>query len=190
VDQSDLLRYVIEVLEGMDITYMVVGALASTAYGDPRLTQDIDIVVDLSPEHVNALCAKFPMEEYYVSAEAANEAVLGGGQFNVIHPTSGNKIDFMIARKDPWGRSQVARRRRTHILPDLEGYVASPDDIILSKMLYYREGGPEKHLRDITGILKISGDQLDRDYIAHWATELGLTPIWRAIVERVGKVEG
>ncbi|MEW6358010.1 MAG: hypothetical protein AB1696_16875 [Planctomycetota bacterium] len=187
MDQGELLRYAIDILEELEITYMVVGALASTAYGDPRLTQDIDIVLDIRPDQLDALCGKFPLAEYYVSPEAAREAVLGGGQFNVIHPSSGNKIDFMIARNDPWGRSQIARRRRMRILPDLDGYVASPDDIIIGKMLYYREGGSEKHLRDITGILKISGDDVDRDYVAHWAAELGLTPIWQAIRKRIGE---
>jgi len=185
VEQSDLLRRTIDVLEELDIVYVLVGSLASSAYGEPRLTQDIDIVVDLGSAQVSSLCAKFPLQDYYVSPEAAKEAVLGGGQFNVIHPSSGNKIDFMVARRDPWGRSQMARRRKVTVLPDLEGYVAAPDDIIIGKMLYYREGGSEKHLRDITGILAVSGEEVDRDYVTEWADELGLARIWRRVQERV-----
>ena len=186
MEQPDLLRYVVEVLEGLDITYMVVGAIASSAYGEPRLTQDIDVVVDLRPEHIRHLCDAFPPGEYYVSAEAALEAVLQGGQFNIIHPASGNKIDFIVARKDPWGRIQVSRRQKVQILPDSEGYVARPEDIIIGKMAYYREGGSEKHLRDIAGIMRVSGEEVDRAYISLWAEQLRLTDVWQAVLRRLG----
>jgi hypothetical protein len=66
-------------------------------------------------------------------------------------------------------------------------FVASPEDVIIGKMLYYREGGSEKHLRDITGILKVSGDQVDRAYVARWAAELGVTEIWQAVLRRLGE---
>lgn len=165
---------------------MLVGSFASGAYGEPRLTQDIDIVVELSLAQVPALCRGFPEGEYYVSPEAATQAVLTCGQFNVIHPSSGNKIDFLLVRGDPWGREQFARRQRVRILPDSDGYAARPEDIIISKMEYYREGGSEKHLRDITGILKVSGDRVDRDYVAQWAERLGVVDIWRAILRRLG----
>jgi hypothetical protein len=103
----------------------------------------------------------------------------------VIHPESGNKIDVMIAGNDAWGRSQLARRRRVPLLSALEGVAAAPEDVIISKMLYYQEGGSEKHLRDITGILKISREKIDRQYVAKWAGELGLTEIWESVLGRV-----
>lgn len=184
MDQADLLRYVIRVLEESKITYMVVGSFSSSAYGEPRLTQDIDIVVRLSEEQMKRLCSAFPASEFYVSPEAVSRAVRQEDQFNVIHPASGTKVDFLVARTDPWGCEQLQRRRKVLLFPDLEGYVASPEDIIIGKMLYYREGGSEKHLRDITGILKISGHELDRDYIARWADELGLSEIWHAVLKR------
>ena len=73
------------------------------------------------------------------------------------------------------------------ILPDTEGYTASPEDIIISKMKYYRQGGSEKHLRDITGIVKVSGKDVDFKYIANWAEKLELSEIWEAILRRVEK---
>lgn len=186
MEQADLLRRLIESLEEMDIAYMVVGSFASSAYGEPRLTQDIDAVVALRPEQVAPLCAAFPEGEFYVSRDAAMEAVRRGGQFNVIHPATGTKIDFLIARSDAWGQAQMQRRQRVRILPDRDGYVARPEDIILGKMQYYRQGGSEKHLRDIAGILKVLDENVDRAYVARWSEELGLTEIWNAILRRLG----
>lgn len=186
MDQTDLLRRVIGLLEQLDLTYMVVGSVASGAYGEPRFTQDIDILIHLSAEQVDSLCQAFPSPEYYVDADSAREAVRRTGQFNVIHPASGNKIDFIIAREDPYGRTQMQRRQRVRILPDLEGCAAAPEDIILGKLEYYRQGGSEKHLRDITGMMKVSGELVDTAYVARWAEELGVREIWQAILDRLG----
>jgi hypothetical protein len=173
VEQDELLRRMVEVLEEQGITYLLVGSLASGVYGEPRFTQDIDVVVELRPIQVARLCEAFPAPEYYVSEAAAREAVACGGQFNVIHPTSGLKIDFMVARGDPWGQSQIGRRRREQILPGRLGYTAAPEDVIIAKLWYYQEGGSEKHLRDIASMFRISGDQIDKQYIAHWVDQLG-----------------
>ena len=187
MEQVDVLRRAIEVLEQLNITYMVGGSIACSVYGEPRATLDIDVVVDLRPDQIRMLCEAFPPDEWYVSEEAVREAVAARDMFNVIHGASGNKIDFIVAKKDPWGRQQMAHRRRVRILPDCEGYAAAPEDIIISKMAYYRQGGHEKHLRDITGILKTSDEPVDRAYIAQWAEQLGLTEIWQAILRRVGQ---
>src|SRR5437868_9798363 len=134
---------------------MVVGSVASAAYGEPRTTLDVDVVADLRPDQIAPFCAAFPDDEFYVSPQAAREAVRAGHQFNVLHPASGNKVDVMMPRPDAWGREQMSRRQRVQFLPDRAGYAARPEDGILAKMLYYREGGFEKHLRYLTGILKV-----------------------------------
>lgn len=187
MDQAELLRYVIDILETQQIPYMLVGSLASAVYGEPRLTQDIDVVVDLRSEQVAALCQAFPEPEFYRSLPAATEAVLRGGQFNVIHPTSGNKIDFLIARTDSWGREQLARRERKFILPDREGYAARVEDVILGKLLYYHEGGSEKHLRDIAAMMKVSCEEIDTNYIEKWSIQLEVAEIWQNILRRLGE---
>ena len=183
MEQTDLLRHVIQVLEEQGVTYMLVGSMASIIYGEHRFTADVDIVVELNAEQADALCAAFPAGEYYVSPEAAREAVRLRRQFNIIHPASGMKVDLILARSDPWGKSQVARRQRVKIMPDREGYIARPEDIIISKMRYYEMGGSVKHLRDITGILNVSGKKVDRAYIERWAEELGLKEVWDMILQ-------
>ena len=185
--QGDFFKAVIAILESLGIDYMVVGSIASATFGEARFTNDIDIVVDLDEGQVLKLCGAFPKEEYYVSDRAALEAVRIRRQFNVIHPASGNKVDFVMARLDPWGRMQLTRRRKKNILPDCIAYAASPEDIILAKMIFYREGQSEKHTRDITGMLKISGEEIDQKYISEWTERLGLEAIWQAILARLGQ---
>lgn len=186
MEQAELLRYVVSTLEGLDIPYAIVGSMASSAYGEPRLTQDVDVVIDLPRGLIQALCDAFPLPDYYVSPDAALQAVRTEGQFNVIHPASGNKVDLVIARQFSRDRTELARRRRVLILPDCEGYLAAPEDVILGKMESYRQGGSEKHLRDITGMLKVSGKLIDRAYVDRWARELDVTDVWEAILRRVG----
>ena len=187
MNQAELLEQVIDILESQQVTYMLVGSFASAAYGEPRLTHDIDIVIQLDLDAVDRLCGAFPAPEFYVSLSAARAAIVGRGQFNVIHPGSGNKVDFMIARNDPWGQSQLARRGHKPILPGRLTYVASPEDVILGKLWYYQEGGSEKHLRDIAAMLRVSGDMIDRAYIDHWTRQLGFTEPWQAVLDRLAE---
>ena len=91
----------------------------------------------------------------------------------------------MIARDDAWGRSQMSRRCRQPILADRETFLATPEDVILAKLLYYREGESEKHLRDIAGIFRISGEEIDKTYIEHWVGQLDLTQEWQAVLDRL-----
>ena len=172
-------------LEQLELRYAVVGSFASGTYGEPRFTQDIDIVFELPAGQIPGFCQRFPSPEFYLSEPAVREAVRRRGQFNVIHPSSGNKIDFILNRQDAWGRSQLARSQAIQLFPDRCGVLASPEDVILGKMVYYSEGGSEKHLRDITGILRICGETVDREYVVHFARELGLTEIWDAVLDRL-----
>lgn len=185
MNQADLLRFAIKVLDEHSVPYLLVGSLASGAYGEYRQTADIDIVIELTLGKVGSLCAAFPDPEFYVSPTAAHSAVMRGGQFNIIHPTSGNKIDFMISRRDAWGREQLRRRREEWIFPDLRGYLAAPEDIILSKLLYYQEGEHEKHLRDIGSMLRISPELIDQEYIREWAVSLGVQQEWQVVLDRL-----
>ena len=190
MEQIEFLGLAATELERQNIPWMLVGSYASSAWGEARFTQDIDIVVDLRAEHVSPFCAAFSGDEFYVSEVAARDAIRARKQFNVLHPESGNKIDFMIARTDEWGRQQLSRRRRTELQPGLTVQVASPEDIIISKMRYYKEGGSDKHLRDCAGVLAVQGELIERDYIVRWARHFDLMPIWEAILKRMAEVYG
>ena len=155
------------------------------AYGEPRLTNDIDLVAGLEVIDIPAFARAFPPEDFYLSEEAVREAVLRRGQFNIIHPGSGLKVDVMIRKDTPFDRSRFARARMIRPVETYEARFASPEDVILKKMEYFREGGSEKHLRDIASMLTISAGEIDRGYIEQWVATLGLTAIWEAVEQRL-----
>jgi hypothetical protein len=179
--QLELLRFALTALDRLNVRYAVVGSFASSVWGDPRMTRDIDIVVQLDSAQAEAILAAFPDDEFYISRAAVDEAIGRAGQFNVIHPTSGNKIDFMVAGSSAWSAAQLSRARLIRFLPDLEGYVAAPEDVILGKLIYYRDGGSDKHLRDITGIFQRSGEAIDAEYAQQMAECVGVADLWRQV---------
>lgn len=178
MQQPDLLRYAAIALEECGIEYALVGSLASSTWGEVRFTQDIDFVVCLSEAQAANLCQAFGGDEFYVSHTAVKTAVERLGQFNVIHPSSRNKIDFMVIGSDGWAKSQIERRQLRNPSGTFECYVAAPEDVILGKLLYYREGGSDKHLRDIRGIVAVSGEIIDRPYLEKWVADLGVGEAW------------
>lgn len=187
MSQRDLLARLVEVLQALGVRFMLVGSYGSTAWGEARFTQDIDVVVDLTQDDVLPLVRAFPAPEFYISPDAVQDAVRRRGQFNVIHATSGNKVDFIVVRGDVWGHTQLARRRDVDLGGGLLVPVAAPEDVILGKLEYYREGGSEKHLRDIAGILRVSARAIDHEYLARWAQQLGLGEVWQAVLSKLPK---
>lgn len=185
MDLFELLHKIVGVLEHLHIPYLVTGSVAAMAYGEPRLTNDIDVVADIVDRHIADLLKAFPSDEFYLSEEAMKEAIRTSGQFNVIHPASGLKVDIILRQNTLFDSSRFGRIRRIHPSESYQADFASPEDVIVKKMEYYKGGGSEKHLRDITGILKISGEKVNRTYIVDWAKRLGLIEIWEAIEKRL-----
>lgn len=185
MDPSELLQLVAGILERMGFRYLVTGSTATIFFGEPRFTNDIDIVLDLPESRIAEFCAAFPAESFYLSEESARRAVARGGQFNLIHPTSGLKIDFIVATDTPFNRSRFSRSRRLTPGPDFQATFASPEDVIIKKMEYFREGHSDKHLSDIAGVFKISGGQIDRDYLEEWISRLDLGDVWQEVLSRL-----
>ena len=187
MEPSDLLRKLAGELERLAIEYLVTGSIATITYGEPRFTNDIDVVVELRLDQAEAFCAAFPAPEFYCSRDAAIQAIRDHFQFNVLHPGSGLKIDVIVPADTEFNRSRFSRRLRMPGGTDFDVWLSSPEDVIVKKMEFYKEGQSEKHIRDILGILKMRGDKVDRDYITLWAERMQLVDIWRAILERLGK---
>ena len=187
MELHDLLRKIVEVLEHLHIPYLVTGSVAAMAYGEPRLTNDIDIVAAIDEGYIPELLSAFPLEEYYISAGMISDAIRHRTQFNIIHPASGLKMDIIIKQDTPFDRSRFGRARRIFPAESYQANFASPEDVIIKKMDFYRKGGSEKHLRDIAGILKISGDDVDQIYISSWARQLGLSDVWGAVKMRLSE---
>jgi hypothetical protein len=185
VEPDELLTVTADVLDDLGVRYAVVGSVASSYYGETRYTHDVDVVVEMSLSQVRRLCAAFPPPDWYVSRTAAEEAVRHRRQFNLLHPESGGKVDFMLVRDDEWGSLQLDRRENVDLLDNRRVFAAHPEDVILGKLLYFEEGASDKHLRDVAGILQVSGDLVDRDRVDEWAAKLGVLAHWRAVVDKV-----
>jgi hypothetical protein len=175
---DQLLVLVCKILERQGIPYLVTGSIATIAYGEPRFTNDIDIAVRLAADQVEALVAAFPSPEFYVATGAAHDAAVSGGQFNIIHPESGLKVDIMVATASAFNSSRFARGRVLRIATGESVTFAAPEDVIIKKLQYFQEGGGEKHLRDIGGVLTTSPELIDRSYLRQWTVELGVEDIW------------
>ena len=140
----DLLAQVVDAFSRLQIPYLVTGSVASMAYGEPRLTNDIDIVSDIRENHIPGLLAAFPAESFYLSEESIREAIRTCGLFNIIHPESGLKVDVVVAKNNPFNRSRFSRARSIKPVATYDAVFATPEDVIIKKMEYYREGGSEK----------------------------------------------
>lgn len=185
MELSDLLRRLAETLERLQIPYLVTGSLATVAYGEPRFTNDIDVVVDLRPEQVDAFCAAFPDPDFYCPQDMVRQSVQQRFPFNILHPESGLKIDVIMATDSEFDRTRLGRAVRVPGGPGFAAWFASPEDAIVKKLQYYQEGGLEKHIGDIVGVLKVRGDRVDRAYITTWAERFGLKKEWQLVLSRL-----
>ena len=176
----EVFTHVTSQLEQNDIPYMIVGSMAAMVYGEPRLTRDIDIVLNIHPVDSHKLTHLFPMASYYCPPpEVLKAEITHRGQFNLIHQETQIKIDIMIRKNTDHAVTEFARRQKVSFWEDFGAYLAQPEDIILKKLSYYREGGSAKHLTDIRGIL--ANMAIDKEYLQKWIEELNLQKVYEEI---------
>lgn len=185
-EQNRAFGGVIDILEAMGIDYVIWGGVAAALYGEPRFTQDMDLVVRLAYSRVDRLARVLEEDGYYVSVEAIREALDRDPYFNVIHLETGIKIDFHVAQRDPilaW----AFEHRQVELFDEFRrAAYMPPESVILTKLRAYKESGSERHWRDIEGILRVSGAELDVAYIDREAARIGVFGTWRELLERAG----
>jgi hypothetical protein len=184
-----ILLPVVEALRSLDVAYAVGGSVASSVFGEPRLTADIDILAELRLRHVAAFVAALePL--FYVDEDVVRDAVRRGASFNLIDTDSTYKVDVFVARDDLLDREQIARRRSVVVLrdPDRAVDVTAPENIVLRKLAWYRAGGgvSDRQWRDILAVLKQQRSVLDREYMRRIADATGLRDLLDRVMSEAG----
>jgi hypothetical protein len=168
---------VIRILDRLGIRYALGGSMASSIHGKPRFTQDADLTVEPFAGQERVFAESFDAS-YYVSLDAVERAVRDRTSFNVIHTSSGFKLDLFVRKDTPFEDSVYARRLQAPLTSEAI-YVVSPEDIILYKLDWYRVGGfaSERQWNDVLGVLQVQGERLDLAYLEHWANQLGVADL-------------
>jgi len=185
---------ILKVLEQIDAPYMIIGAFAATVYGITRVTYDIDIVVDLNEDHIQALCDAYPLPRFYADPVQMRDSIASGIMFNIIDTDRGEKADLIPLSMDARYHQALQRRIRqtVEISGDLpfEVWCASPEDIIIGKLMAWEEGRSHKHETDIYEMIFFHymgfASSFDERYVDAQASELGpdVLALWRTIKER------
>jgi hypothetical protein len=167
--QSDVLKLVTGRLDAARIAYMVTGAVAAGYYAEPRTTRDIDVVVELEPGDADRLAAAFA-EDFNAQPEAIRAAIARQSLFNLIHTEAVVKVDFVVRRDSPY-RIEEFRRRRQVQIGGHSIWLVSPEDLILSKLVWAKDSRSELQRRDVRQLIR-SNQVLDWAYLEHWAVAL------------------
>ena len=192
-DQRAFNLRLIATLEAQSVTYAIGGSVAAMMYSVPRFTIDVDLMISAPLDQLSQLVREVQSWQVYITPfEVIVETNLPGDMpFNIIDGAIGTKADLYIAKDTGLDASAMARRRR--LVWDREtgtaAWFLSPEDVILYKLSYYRQGGEvaQKHPTDIANMLNVIGSQLDLAYIAQWATGIGVADLWQAVWDEFQK---
>jgi len=180
---------VTRLLETAGIEYMVTGSIASAFYGEPRATRDVDVVINCGWRALKRfldLCAE---ADWYVSEPAAREALASRGMFNIIDPETGLKADLIVRKERDFSIEEFDRRTPQRITSPQDPPVslASPEDVILSKLEWADQTHSLQQLRDAKGVAQTRKDQLELDYLRRWAQTLGVAESLDSILRSLGE---
>jgi hypothetical protein len=170
--ELDVLALVSDRLSAASVPFMLTGSFALAYYATPRMTRDLDMVVALDERDVEPVVAAFA-SDFYVDADAARIAVRTERMFNLMHLESGVKVDFIVRKSDEFRQVEFARRKPVAIA-NVQTWIVSCEDLILSKLVWALQSNSELQRRDIRQLLVGS---IDRDYIRKWAQQLGVTSL-------------
>ena len=171
----------VDPLERCGVPYAIVGSVASSVYGEPRATNDVDLLIQLSRAEAGKLAGAFPAEAFYVPPPEVIEIEFSrdhGGHVNVIALETMMKADFYPVST---AEAEWFARRRALEIGGRKLWFAMPEAVIVHKLRFFREGGGDRHLRDIRGMLAVAGNEIDRGLVERAVKELGLVESWQAV---------
>jgi hypothetical protein len=181
--EVDLLEKVIQTLESMKVPYMIGGSVALAVWANPRMTHDVDIVVEMPAERVTEFCSHFPEDRYFIDPEAMarafrNRETPSLGMYSFMDMDSSLKVDlFPLRPDDPAQQQGFARRVTAEIVEGVRGSVSSPDDLLIQKLRWYVASSSERQFRDCLNLLltdlKRPTPMIAWDYVDGWTARLG-----------------
>jgi hypothetical protein len=173
---AETLRALAAAFDQLGVRWAVGGSLASSAYGEPRTTNDVDVIADLEPHSARALALTL-MPRFYADAESAERAARDGSSFNAIDERSFIKVDVFAPRAGRLGLDQLNRRRTMEVLPGVEVPLLGPEDVVLQKLRWYRLGGSvsDRQWRDVVSVLRHT--RVDDAYLDEVAGGTDLAPL-------------
>lgn len=172
-NELDIVRDVSQRLDGAGIAYMLTGSMAMNYYAQPRMTRDIDLVVAVTATDVDIVVRLFH-PDYYVSREAVSESIAHGSIFNLIHQESVIKVDCIVRKGSPYRLAEFERRQRIAV-EDFSTWIASKEDLIISKLFWAKDSSSEMQLRDVKNL---AATGYDKAYVERWTDSLGIHTIW------------
>ena len=165
--QEEVIKKVTLIFEEKTIPYMLTGGIAVNYYGRPRFTHDVDFVIQVRLKDAEEITRLFK-KEFYVAIEGIVDAIEHQTMFNLVHLETGFKVDCWISKAEEYAQASFARRRE-EIIFDQAISISSPEDLIISKLDWYKKSGAQKHYEDVLGIFEIQKGRLDLNYIRKWA---------------------
>jgi hypothetical protein len=178
-EQFDILVDVVTKLEQAEITYMISGSTAMNYYVQPRMTRDIDIVVELNCNKINILKEFFELD-FYLDEETIQNQVEIQGFFNIIHYQTAVKIDFVVKKNSPFRIEEFNRRQRIQIDDNVFAWFVTPEDLVLSKLIWAKDSHSEFQLRDISNLLN-SKIKIEHTYLRKWANDLNVIELLKEV---------
>jgi hypothetical protein len=179
VSLAGILKTVVTALEANDVPFMLTGSIAAAAHGAGRATMDVDFVIQATRAQLESFVKDLDGPAMYVSREAALEALAEESMFNVVETETGWKADLIPCKARPFSQAEFARRQPIE-LDGLHLWIASVEDVILSKLEWASLGGSARQLEDVAALLRVAAEDIDRAYLDRWIDELGLRQQWAA----------
>jgi hypothetical protein len=179
VDAIAVAIRVADAIEAAKGSYFVGGSLASSLQGEPRATNDIDMVLELPLGRIGEFVAALG-EDFEVDVDMLRDALVHGRSCNIFYLPVVMKVDLFAVGPSPYDEVEFARRRRVQVRSTGETLlIKTPEDTVLRKLLWYREGGgvSERQWRDVVEVLRVSGGEMDRDYLAQWSGRVGISDL-------------
>ena len=180
--QANLLRDIAHFLDAKKIPYMITGSWSSIYYGRPRASHDIDFVIELPIRDIDKTTQDFSRltDNFMVDIDTIKEAVENKSQFQVIHLPTMLKMDFWILTDQEFDKNRFSRRKKIKLFGDMM-VMATPEDTIIQKLIWFSRGEIEKHLVDAAFVLQIQGKRLDQVYLQRWIKKLKLTKYYEML---------